>query len=52
MAPNSHGGQTAMYSFHLDGREALSWGYIKRFKDLVVQVGGKIFGDRTRDLEA
>lgn len=51
MQPNKHGGETAIYGFSLRGEEALAWGWIDGFKAAVVQAGGSIHGDVTRDIE-
>ena len=37
---NEHGGRTAFYMFLLSGSEAVSWGFIDRFKQLVIDAGG------------
>jgi len=52
MVPNQWGGQTAMYEFTLRGEEALAWGALEAFKDLIRAVGGEITDDRTRDMDA
>ena len=49
--PNEHGGKTAMYRFALSGHEAVSFGWLDKFKAEIVAIGGKIDTDRCRDIE-
>ena len=51
MRDNEHGGQTAMYRFHMTGFEAISWDWFDHFKQLVELVHGRIETNNVIDPE-
>lgn len=51
MVPNEHGGQTAVYDFHVHGQEAVRWEWIDCLKEAVVAAGGAVTHDGTYDWE-
>lgn len=51
MVPNEHGGQTTMYPYRLHGQEAISWGFLDRFTDLIKKVGGTVDVEQVIDME-
>lgn len=48
---NEHGGQTAMYSFHIVGHEAVSWAYWDNIKKAILEVGGTVTDESVVDPE-
>ena len=50
--PNEYGGKTSFYSFTMKGTEAVSYGWLDKFVEIVKKYGGKITSKKVVDLDA